>query len=129
MHNESKGINLIIADSREEVDVICKILGVSEPSMLKSLDLLYNMDNETVFFVVMSRKDQMTELASVLKLKRCVISHSGMREASGFNLDWLKKMVGHKTVKPVVECQPVRPISFSQEFEKEDPYVALGYSR
>jgi hypothetical protein len=129
MLKDSKGINLIIADSREEVDAICKILGVGEPSMLKSLDLLYHMDSETVFFTVMARKDHMLELAEVLKLKRCVISFGGKREGSGFNLEWLKKLLGQGSVKPIVIEQQSLQIGFPQAIEKDDPYADLGYKR
>jgi hypothetical protein len=129
MNGASSGINLIIADSYEEVEAICKILDIGEPSVLKSLESIYILDPDTVFYTVMSYKRHMEEFASIFKLKRCVISHGGVREASGFNLDWLKRILGHKTVKPTVtEVKPTL-IGFLQDPDKEDPHVEIGYTR
>lgn len=129
MNGASSGINLIIADSYEEVKAICKILDLGEPSVLKSLESIYILDPDTVFYTVMTYKRHMEEFASIFKLKRCVISHGGVREASGFNLDWLKKILGNKTVKATITEVAVQSRVFIQESEKDDPYETLGYKR
>ena len=53
----------------------------------------------------------------------------GNREGSGFNLDWLKKLLGHKSSKPAVVEQQSLQIGFPQDLEKDDPYADLGYKR
>ena len=130
MRNEYSGVNLIIADSHEEAGAICNILGVSEPSLFKSFETMYLVDPEAVFVVVLTHKHQMQQFANCFKLKRCVISHGGEREVSGFNVDWIKKILGHKTAKPHEYTRADIPIlAMLAEEEKSDPHAEIGYRR
>ena len=80
------GINLIVADSAEEIENLRKILGVTSVSALKSLEQMVFVDPDTVFFSVLRTKKEMEKLFGFFTVKRGVMSYGGHRDLVGLNL-------------------------------------------
>ena len=118
------GINLIVADSAEEIENLRQILGVSSVSALKSMEQMIFVDPDTVFFSVLRTKQEMEKLFSFFTVKRGVMSYGGHRDLVGFNVDWVKKILASKK-----SAEPPKQIVIPQPEEKDDPYADLGYRR
>ena len=118
------GINLIVADSAEEIENLRKILGVTSVSALKSLEQMVFVDPDTVFFSVLRTKKEMEKLFGFFTVKRGVMSYGGHRDLVGFNVDWVKKILASKK-----SAELPKPIVIPQPEEKDDPYTDLGYRR
>lgn len=119
------GINLIVADSAEEIENLRVILGVGAVSSLKSFEQMIFVDPDTVFFSILRSKSEMEKLFGFFTVKRGVMSYGGHRDLVGFNIDWTKKILAGNKPQPEVR----KPIEIPQPEEKDDPYVDLGYHR
>lgn len=118
------GINLIVADSAEEIENIREILGIGSVSALKSIEQMIFIDPDTVFYSILRTKSEMEKLFGFFSVKRGVMSYSGHRDLVGFNVDWAKRILAGKKA-----VEAPKPIEIVQPEEKDDPYADLGYRR
>ena len=132
------GISIIMADSGDEVDSIIHLLGITEAFPLRSLEQMFQLDPDAVYFVVMRTKEEMTKFAEDFTVKRGVMSVGGHRSSLGFNVDWMSKILLKPRTQPspsvaaVVEKalpKAFTAIEIPPHIEKDDPYADLGYRR
>ncbi|MNZ54931.1 hypothetical protein D3C78_728440 [compost metagenome] len=134
---DRNGISIILADSNEAVDCILKDLSVEEAFPFRSLEQVFNLDPEAVYFAIFRTKAEMEKFASFLSVKRGVMCVDGKREIMGFNVDWMQKIilkprnpisVPRAVNDPMVKAMPAG-FSIHLQGEKDDPYADLGYRR
>lgn len=119
------GISVIMACTVEELDELDRVLGV-ESVWLTHITQHPVRDPDTAYRVLLSDRSAMESIVGLLNVKRGILFVEGKAEFIGFNRDWMTKALrwqGKRKEKP----KPV-PIQ-ATEWEKDDPWESLGYSR
>ncbi len=118
--DKTTGINIILADSMEEVNLIAKIVGSPNVFQFKSFEQMCLIDPDAVYYAVLPTHDQMYDFIKYFNVRRGVVSSNGRRDMLGFNVDWMKKLI--KAPKAEIPRQ-----GFQMPEERDDPYTSLGY--
>lgn len=135
MRNE-QGLNIVLADNDDEVKRVLDILQVTEAFPLSQLPELCLRYPEAVYYEVMAEEARIHQLLQYLHVRRGVISIKGKRSFVGFNVDWMGKVMAASDLDRAIKAtQPEPPklpkpvLVVSNDEDREDPYLALGYRR
>ena len=135
MRNE-QGLNIVLADNDDEVKRVLDILQVTEAFPLSQLPELCLRYPEAVYYEVMAEEARIHQLLQCLRVRRGVISIKGKRSFVGFNVDWMGKILATSNLdRATKDAQPEPPklpkpvMVVSNDEDREDPYLTLGYRR
>ena len=135
MRNE-QGLNIVLADNDNEVKRVLDILQVTEAFPLSQLPELCLRQPEAVYYEVIAEEARIHQLLQYLHVRRGVISIKGKRSFEGFNVDWMGKILAASDLdRAIKDTQPEPPklpkpvLVVSNDEDREDPYLDLGYRR
>lgn len=118
--DRSIGINIILADSIDEVNSIAHAIGNPSIFKFKSFEQMCLIDPDAVYYALLSTSEQMYEFIKFFNVRRGVVSSNGRRDMLGYNVDWMKKLIKAPVAK-------IPPKGFQIPEDREDPYQSLGY--
>jgi len=135
MRNE-QGLNIVLADNDDEVKRVLDILQVTEAFPLSQLPELCLRHPEATYYEVIAEEARIHQLLQYFHVRRGVISIKGKRTFAGFNVDWMGKILAASDLDRAIKAaQPEPPkipkpvLVVSNDEDREDPYLALGYRR
>jgi hypothetical protein len=119
-------LSVIFADSESEVYRLAELLGVEKIMHLSTIADSFHTDDEPVMWAVVDNLAKMRELMDAFNVKRGLMSCDKHIEFSGYNIDWMRKILKSKSMEEKSSKPTPVQIHVDDE-ERSNPFAEIGY--